>query len=264
VSEQPVPIPSAEAPAYPIGSVDSALRLLLMFGERSEVRIADAAKELGVARSTAHRLMQMLQFYGFVRQDPTTRAYTAGPVWVNLGLQGVRNLDIRTVARPHLEALVEETKETVQLLALQPNGQLICLDAVESSYVVRAAGRVGVALPSHATAGGRALLAHMTPERLSALFPGTRLPRVGPRTLVTRAALDAELQRVRKQGYAAQRDEMEDGVSAIAAPIRDPRGGANFSIDVVMPTSRLADADVPRIGAAAIACADRIATELSW
>jgi DNA-binding IclR family transcriptional regulator len=181
-----------------------------------------------------------------------------------MGLQGVRNLDIRTIARPHIEALVEETKETVQLLALQPQGELICLDAVESPYVVRAAGRLGVALPLHATAGGRSLLALMQRDRLNDLFPGTRLPAVGQRTVVTRAALDAELERVRGQGYAAQRDEMEMGMSAIAAPIRDARGGANFSIDIVMPTSRLAEDDVPRMGAAAIACADRIAAELSW
>jgi IclR family transcriptional regulator, acetate operon repressor len=258
------PAPSRDAPTYPIGSVDSALRLLLLIGERSQVRIADASNELGVARSTAHRLMQMLQFYGFVRQDETTRAYTAGPVWVNLGLQGVRNLDIRTIARPHLEALVADVKETVQLLGLQTGDQLICLDAIESPYVVRAAGRLGVTLPVHATAGGRAVLSSFTPERLRDLFPKPRLERVGTSPMLTRAALETELEHIRERGYAAQRDEVEPGMSAIAAPIRDARGAANFAVDIVMPTTRLSEKDLPRMGAAAIACADAIAAELSW
>jgi len=244
--------------------VDSALRLLLLFGERSEVRIADAAAELGVARSTAHRLMQMLQFYGFVRQDEGTRAYTAGPVWVNMGLQGVRNLDIRTVARPHLEALVAEVQETVQLLGLQTGDNLMCLDAVESPFVVHAAGRVGVSLPLHATAGGRAVLSAIPPDRLREMFPRQRLERVGTSTITTRTALEEELERVRERGYAAQYDQVEPDMSAIAAPILDARGGANFAIDIVMPSTRLSADDEPRFGAAAISCAAAIAAELSW
>jgi IclR family acetate operon transcriptional repressor len=251
-----------EKPAYPIGSVDSALRLLLMFGERPRVRVADASKELGVARSTAHRLLQMLQFYGFVRQDAETKAYGAGPVWVDMGLRGVRNLDIRTVARPHLRSLVDEVKETVQLLALQPGGQVICLDAIEGPYVVRAAGRLGVMLPAHATAGGRALLAGLSKAQLRELYPGTTLEKLGPRGISTRAALEKSLKKVEDSGYAVQRDELEPGVSAVAAPIRDLRGESNFAIDVVMPTNRLLDEDIARIGAAATATAGKIAADL--
>lgn len=251
-----------EKPAYPIGSVDSALRLLLMFGERSQVRVADASKELGVARSTAHRLLQMLQFYGFVRQDPETKAYGAGPVWVDMGLRGVRNLDIRTVARPHLQALVEEVKETVQLLALQPGGQVICLDAIEGPYVVRAAGRLGVTLPAHATAGGRALLAGLSKQQLREFYPDARLEKAGPRSITSRGALEKALKKVQEIGYAVQQDELELGVSAVAAPVRDPRGESNFAIDAVMPTGRLLEQDVAAIGEAATAAADQIAADL--
>jgi len=252
------------APAYPISSVDSALRLLLMFGEQAQVRVSEASKELGVARSTAHRMLQMLQFYGFVRQDPESRAYVAGPVWVDMGLRGVRSLDIRTIARPYIEALVEEVKETVQLLALRPGGEVICLDAVEGPYVVRAAGRLGVLLLAHASAGGRALLAGLPEAQIDTLYPWTRLERAGPNSIVTKAALVRELELVRERGYAAQRDELEAGVSAIAAPIRDVNGESNFAIDVVMPTSRLSEDQVATIGKAAIQAADKIAANLFW
>lgn len=233
-----------------------------MFGERSHVRVADASRELGVARSTAHRLLQMLQFYGFIRQDVDTKAYGAGPVWVDMGLRGVRNLDIRTVARPQVEALVAEVEETVQLLALQPGGQVICLDAVEGPHVVRAAGRLGVMLPAHSTAGGRALLAGLPESQLLQLYPEDRLERVGRGSISRRDALEKALGSVREIGYSVQRDELEPDVSAIAAPIQDMRGESNFAIDVVMPTSRLDEGAVPRIGTAATRAAERIAADL--
>ncbi|HEY4094806.1 MAG TPA: IclR family transcriptional regulator [Baekduia sp.] len=258
-----MPKPETEsAPAYPIGSVDNALRLLLLFGESSEVRVSDASSQLGVAPSTAHRLLQMLQFYGFVRQDAQTKAYSAGPVWVEMGLRGLRNLDIRTVARSHIEALVGEVKETVQLLAFQSGGEMVCLDAVEGPYVVRAAGRLGGTLPAYATAGGRAVLSTLSMEQVRQLYPQAKLKRLGPKTIATRSALEAQLAQVLERGYAYQREELEAGVSAIAAPIRRSQGAAAFAVDVVMPSSRLEDDDLPRIAAAAVACADAIASEL--
>src|SRR5580692_7111858 len=90
--------PVNDKPTYPIGSVDSVLRLLTMIGEREQVRIAGAAAELGVARSTAHRMMQMLAYHGFVHQDPESKAYVAGPRLIGLGLQIVRKLDVRDIA----------------------------------------------------------------------------------------------------------------------------------------------------------------------
>jgi DNA-binding IclR family transcriptional regulator len=180
-----------------------------------------------------------------------------------MGLRGLRNLDVRTVSRPHIEALMEQVNETVQLLELQSGGEMLCLDAIEGPYVVRAVGRLGAVLPAYATAGGRSVLSTMPVERVRQLYPQSRLRRLAPNTIVTRAALEAELERVREQGYAYQRDEMEPGVSAIAAPIRDHhRGSATFAVDVVMPTARLEADDLPRIAAAAVDTAAKIAREL--
>jgi DNA-binding IclR family transcriptional regulator len=253
----------SEAPAYPIGSVDSALRLLLLLGERSQVRVADAAKELGVAPSTAHRLLQMLLFYGFVRQEEVSKAYVPGPAWVTMGLQGVRDLDIRRVARAELQALVDSIGETVQLLTLQPGGQVVCLDAIEGPSVVRAAGRLGAVLPAQATAGGRVLLAGLTPQRLNQLRLNPTDPDLPLNKFRTRAALDKELAKIRKEGFGVQRDELEPGVSAIAAPISGVGGDASFAIDVVMPSSRLRDEDVESIAKSAIEAAERISAHLS-
>ena len=133
-------------PAYPIASVDNALRLLMLFRAEPRVRLSDASEHLGVAHSTAHRLMAMLAYHGFVRQEPDSRAYVAGPALVEIGLAAVRQLDIRRHARPVLESLASSLGETVHLAVLE-GGNVRYLDAVESSRALRVGGadRVGAA-----------------------------------------------------------------------------------------------------------------------
>jgi len=235
-----------------------------MVAEREHMRISEASKELGVARSTAHRLMQMLHYYGLVTQDADSKFYSAGPALVTLGLQVVRDLDVRTVAQRHIEALVDEVQETVHLMALQASGDLTCLDSVESPQFLRVGTRTGLALPTFASAGGRAILAFRSDEEIRKMYPGARLPAQGPATIVSRAELLAELERTRERGYALQREELDAGVSAVAAAITDGRHNHNFSVCVAMPSTRLADADIPRIAAATMACAANISMALSY
>lgn len=253
-----------DRPTYPIGSVDSALRLLLMVGERGRVRIAEASRELGVARSTAHRLMQMLQYYDLVRQDPESKAYTPGPGLIGMGLRVVRMLDVPGLARPHMEALADEVQETVVLMARQRGADVICLDSVESPRALRIASRTGMVVQAHASASGRALLATLPREELLELYPSARLPRPQPSSLSSRSELLAELESVRAAGYAVQRDESEAGVSAVAAPVRSGEGSASFVLTIMVPTSRLSDEQVPRIGEAAMREAAAVATALSY
>ena len=89
-------------PAYPIASVDNALRLIRLFNDRDSLRLADACSYLGVAHSTAHRLLAMLIHHGFVQQDPQSRTYRPGPTLLEIGLAVVESSDVRTKARPML------------------------------------------------------------------------------------------------------------------------------------------------------------------
>ena len=103
-----------QEPAYPIASVDNALRLLLLFRSQPRVRLTEASEHLGVAHSTAHRLMAMLAYHGFVRQERDSRTYVAGPALVETGLAAVHQLDIRRHARPALERLAHSLGETAR------------------------------------------------------------------------------------------------------------------------------------------------------
>jgi IclR family transcriptional regulator, acetate operon repressor len=240
---------TGERPAYPIGSVDNALRLLLMFRERRTVRIAEASREMGVARSTAHRLMQMLQYHGFIEQDPESKAYVAGPALVEVGLSVVRDLDVRALARPYVKELVDELGETVHLV--QRRGRdILFLDTVESPRLLRVGSRTGMTLPAHSTAGGKALLAPLSKDELRALYPEARLKALTERTTTSRRKLEEELERVRELGYATNFGEGEVDVGAVAVAVGGQAGDPVAAVSVSSPLARMTEDMVPQHAAA--------------
>jgi IclR family acetate operon transcriptional repressor len=229
-------------PAYPIASVDNALRLLKLFRERESIRLTDACQYLGVAHSTAHRLLAMLVHHGFVRRDPDTRGYLPGPTLVEIGLAVVQKMDIRAQARPVLEQLANEFGETVHLVTLEGT-QVRYVDAVESPRALRVAQRMGHVLPAHCTSAGKALLADLTDEQVEALYADpAELEGKTDRSVRTVAQLVATLDTVRETGYATNYEESEEGVGSVAIALRDRGGKALGAVAVAVPTSRLTQA----------------------
>lgn len=239
-----------QKPKYPIESVDNALRLLLGFREHEALGVSDAGELIGVAASTAHRLLSMLQYRGFAMQDDEGRMYRAGPALIEIGLKAVRDLDLRQAARPHLEHLNAAVDETVHLLLLEGSGARF-IDGIESSRALRVTSRTGMLLPAHCTAGGKALLAALSREELRALLPDKRLIGLTAKSVVTRAQLEAELDEVAQRGYATNTGESEDDVTAIGVAIRDQRGRARAAAAIAVPSSRM-DADRLEAYAAAL------------
>ena len=236
-------------PAYPIASVDNALRLLMLFRGEPRVRLSDASEHLGVAHSTAHRLMAMLAYHGFVRQEPDSRAYVAGPALVEIGLAAVRQLDIRRHARPVLEGLAGSLGETVHLAVLE-GGNVRYLDAVESARALRVAARTGSALAANCTASGKALLAALPDQELTVLLRGRKpLTALTTRSITARSRLLAELRDVRARGYAVNLEESEEGVASVAVAVRGPQQDPVAALVVSAPVSRMTAAEARRVAA---------------
>src|SRR5215213_1764327 len=138
-------------PKYPIESVDKALRVLLQLKSASSISVAEVARSLDVAPSTAHRLLAMLNLHDFVEQDPVTRRYRTGPALTEIGLAALRDFDIRAVVRPALESLAQSVGETAHFTILRGD-TVHFLDGVETDKHLRAGLRVGQSLPAHASA----------------------------------------------------------------------------------------------------------------
>lgn len=224
-------------PAYPISSVDNALRLVLMLRDQPRLRLSGIAVALGIAPSTAHRLLAMLVHHGFVRQEDGTGAYVAGPALLDLGLAAVRNLDIRTYARPILADLARKTGETVHLAQLEGT-KTRYLDAAESGQPLRVADRTGQVLPAHRTATGKAILAYFSERQLDELFSLDESSNGEGLSPEERTALDAELAEARDRGYATNHRVAEDIIS-VAVAVQDHRGASIAAINASAPSSRM-------------------------
>jgi IclR family acetate operon transcriptional repressor len=206
------------APRYQLESVDNVLRLLMLFGDGRPVRVVDASAALGVARSTAHRLLTTLEHRGFVRQDPMTRAYLVGDTLVHFGSSVSWDKRLEEVALPELTALVERVHETAHIAVLRGADAHFIL-CVESSEIVHTCSHVGTGLPAYATASGRALLAHLDDEQLRKLYTGRDLVAMRKNTVHTWSQLRSALTDVRRRGYATNYSETEFGVNGIGVAI---------------------------------------------
>jgi len=250
--------PQVGGRTYLVSSVDHALRLLAAFQDHPSLAVRESAELLGVAPSTAHRLLTTMQASGFVVQDPASRRYSAGPALVAVALASLQRIDVGRVARPHLAA---ETRETVSLAV--PEGATIrFIDSVEGPDVVRVRSRTGLSVPAHTSAAGKALLAGLGREELLRLYPTTRLQRRTPRSIGSRASLLQELEDVRRLGYATSLEESSAGLASVAVGIGDVRGRVIAALAVLVPAERLDSRRTGRIVHAALGRAKRIEAEL--
>ena len=221
-------------------SVGKAIRLLALFrGAEIPVRIAEASAATGLARSTTHRLLATLAAQDFVRQDPATRAYYPGSALLELARSLSRDLELREIARAEMAAMVKRTGETANLIVLQ-DGKALFVEGLEGPHVLRVAARVGSAGATHATAGGKAILAQMSDAQIRRLFPTNgKLPRFTSRTISSQRKLLHALAVVRAAGFATSSGESNLGVYAVAAAIVGASGTVYGALSLAAPLARV-------------------------
>lgn len=234
------------APQYPIESVDNALRILLLLGSRNELRLTEVAEYLGVASSTAHRLLAMLQYRGFIRQDARSKAYLPGTALTGVAFAILQRFDVRETLRPFLEKLHQEVEETVHLGTLDGTS-IRFIDAIEAPRAVRVASRLGQSMPATCTSNGKAMLAQLQPEELHRLYPDEELDTLTSNSIATRGDLELELEAIRRRGYAISNEESEEGVASVGVAVGEGRPLA-VAFTVSVPVTRLSRADMRRVG----------------
>lgn len=253
--------PAAALPQYPIESVDNALRLLLLFAEQPRIRLTDASSYLGVASSTAHRLLAMLQYRGFVRQELPSRAYVPGGALGTIAAAVVRQTNVPALARTVLERLNRELAETIHLGRLDGD-QVRYLDSIESGQAVRVASRVGRLVPAHCTSTGKAMLSRLPTEVLQELYPDEALDGVTSRSIRERTVLDRQLRTARRRGYAVSEGESEEGVISLAVPVPGP-DGVLYGLNVSVPAQRMSAAMRGRVVAALLEARSELTSQLA-
>lgn len=227
-------------PAYAVESVDNALRILQALRDSGQLRVSDIAAELGIARSTAHRLLSMLVYRDFaIRSDD--HSYLPGPALSAPPLHGEPMARLRAQLRPCMEALRDSVRETVNL-QVRLGAQTRFIYTVESSQVLRVGDRQGTIMPAWVTSGGKALLAELPDARLAALLRGAAGRPPAGLTDPGRRSLIAELRLVRERGWAENIEQSESGLCAVGMCVRDASGAAVAALSVAAPAARYSPA----------------------
>jgi DNA-binding IclR family transcriptional regulator len=216
------------------------------------VAVTDLARELGMPKSSAFRVLNTLRQRGFVRQDADTERYSLGPRFLHIAA---------AVAVPHLRALRDRTHETVHL-AIPDGSKMVYLDKFESPQPVRLASQVGQQVLLHCTALGKAYLAALPETEQLAMVRSLELERRTGRTITDRDELLHELRTVWRRGFAVDDIENEAGVRCVGAVLLDRRDRPVAAISVSAPTTRFSKEEALRVGPWCADTAKTISAEL--
>jgi DNA-binding IclR family transcriptional regulator len=215
-----------------VAAVQRAIAILdALAAANSELGTNEIARRTGINVSSISRILATLASGGLVEHVPSTGRYRLGVGVMRLATAVHRRMDIRTLARPHLEELAKRTKETVTL-SVPGEHEAITLDFVQSPLSVRSVAEVGRMSAAHATAVGKVFLAH------GGTLPGGQLKRFTEQTITDREALAVEVGRIADRGWAQAVGEREDDLNAVAAPVLDQAGSLAAIIGVQGPAVR--------------------------
>lgn len=238
-SQKVMHLPNGEQqPGVSVQTIQRASVILRCFMEsNTELGVTFISQRVGIHKSTVSRLLSALRKEGFVEQNPETGKWRLGLGLLDLAGAVLERMDLRKAAQIPVRVLVEQTQETINVTVLDGN-ECVNIESILSPKPIQYAGRLGRRTPLHCTSTGKVLLAFLTPEARELLLLGT-LSTCTKNTIVDRSALEQDLDLVRKQGYAIAHEEYEEGLSAIAAPIRDHKGQVVATVSVSGPTYRI-------------------------
>lgn len=262
--------PSAEKarpadPAQPEGvvqSVDRALTILRLLARDGELGISELAAELGVHRSTAFRLVSTLEHHDLVEQDGERGRYRLGVGVVRLAGATSARLDLVRESRFVTPQLARSVGETVNVAVLVGR-EALYIDQRAGPSALQHHNWVGQRIPLHATSNGKVLLAHAPGNLVEAVTAGP-LRRFTARTITDGVRLRAVLAQVRERGYATAVDELEDGLTAVAAPIRGADGAVIGSVSVSGPTFRMPEANLSAVAEQVMIAARQISQRMGY
>lgn len=227
-------------------SVVTVFRILDEVANRQPVGVSELARLLDLPKSTTQRGLNVLHDLGWIRPDESdTRRWSLTTKALSLGSQA-RELDVRELARPVMSELQSRTGENVHL-AVPQGAWTVLIEKVDGSQSVRTFERLGAVAPIYASATGKAILAHSTAEEVQAVVD-QGLEAYTEHTITTAQGLREELRQVREVGYAVNRGEWREDITAVGAVLLDTRDRPVAAVSVSVPAHRLPASRVPSLG----------------
>lgn len=227
-----------------INSIDRALDIMLLLQQEGrEMGVTQISAALGIYKSTVHRTLATLEGKGFVQQNPDNGKYWLGIRLYSLGMLIRERLPLKNIAYPYAKELSEKFDEVVHLSILDKSAltypKHIIIDKIQGrQQVLSLTPPVGSSAPCHSAAVGKCLIA-FSPRSYLERFVGNPLPAFTDKTVCDWDKLLAELETIKRRGYAVDDEELELGLTCVAGPILDRHAGIMAALSLSGPTSRV-------------------------
>ena len=218
-----------------VRSADTMFDIVEYIQRTEGVTISEVASDLKYAKSTIHRHLTTLERRGYVVKED---GYYLSLRFLGLGEQARNRRDAYQLAKEKVEQLADITDERAQFL-VEEHGKAVYTHRSHGKHAVRTDPGIGKRIPMHATATGKAIMAAMSPKELSRVIEQMSLEAVTDKTITDLDELHAELERIREQGYAFNREENLAGLHAVGVPVEDPEDGVIGALSVSGPSHRL-------------------------
>ncbi|MGI8677274.1 MAG: IclR family transcriptional regulator [Jatrophihabitans sp.] len=249
------------APPAGVQSVERALAIIEILAHAGEAGVTAIAAEIGVHKSTAFRIVATLERGGLVEQTTERGKYRLGMGILRLAGATAARLDVVQESRPICRELAATTRETVNI-AVRSDRSALYVDQVAGASSLQSHNWVGQHVPLHATSNGKILLSGLADDQVTAVLGS--MPAYTDATITTKARFRRELDLVRERGYACAVDELEVGLTALAAPIHNAHGDVIASLSVSGPTFRLDAARIDDVLPHLLDAAGEVSHRLGW
>jgi len=220
-------------------SLRKALRILVHMGEHGpELGVTQLASSLNLNKTTVHRLLNAMENFDLIERDAESERYRLGLRLHELGTKAIESRSLRSESHRFLREMSRRSNESVSL-AVPGAGGVVCLDRADpAATIITVRTPVGAKFPAHSTAAGKAVLAYLPEDELDAILSRNGLPRFTPFTLTRVSDLKSNLRQVRQRGYALDKQELELGLSGVAAPVLASEGRLIAAVGIAGPTLR--------------------------
>ncbi len=227
----------ADKKYYRIASLEKGIRILELLAEHGELSVSEAARLMDTNRAGSHRFISTLKDLGYVEKNSSNKYQPTLKV-MSLATKVANRFEIRRVAKPYMHRLSMMSKETINL-GLFKNREIVHIDKIDSLEVLRMDSALGDKAPAYCTGLGKAILAFLPEHELTHYLDNTELVSLAPNTITGREEFLAELERIRKNGYAVDDEELNIGLRCIAAPIFDHNAYPAYAISISGPAMRV-------------------------
>jgi DNA-binding IclR family transcriptional regulator len=244
-----------------VRAVERALDVLMCFNQQTpELSMTQIADQIGIHKSTVHRLLATLEKNRFVQRDPITGTYRLGIRLLQMAYLTLEQNDLHRLAAPYMRELNEKYQENIHL-AILDDADMVFLSILESPQRVKLAAAIGQRLPAFATASGKSMLAFLPDEKVRQILE-RGMPRYTPHTPASVEAYFDALHQIKRSGFALSEREYEEEINAVAVPIFDAGSQPLASLAVAGPAYRLTHEQMLAIGPELLEIAKKIGREL--